>query len=134
MSDLRHIHDPVLSSLKMEGIRFFFGQNTYIYSSIHIFKGSPSPEVKWQARRKVSTFLRTRKTIYIYIYILILNYSVPRSLLNTASSHHIGSGGTDPHIFNFDAGLKKVIGLSYRSLLFCKKNHQQLLKLIHPLP
>jgi hypothetical protein len=24
MSDLRHIHDPVLSSLKMEGIRFFF--------------------------------------------------------------------------------------------------------------
>jgi hypothetical protein len=23
MSDLRHIHDPVLSSLKMEGIRFF---------------------------------------------------------------------------------------------------------------
>jgi hypothetical protein len=22
MSDLRHIHDPVLSSLKMEGIRF----------------------------------------------------------------------------------------------------------------
>jgi hypothetical protein len=27
MSDLRHIHDPVLSSLKMEGIRllFFYG-------------------------------------------------------------------------------------------------------------
>jgi hypothetical protein len=24
MSDLRHIHDPVLSSLKMEGIRFFY--------------------------------------------------------------------------------------------------------------
>jgi hypothetical protein len=24
MSDLRHIHEPVLSSLKMEGIRFFF--------------------------------------------------------------------------------------------------------------
>jgi hypothetical protein len=24
MSDLRHIHDPVLSSLKMEGIRSFF--------------------------------------------------------------------------------------------------------------
>jgi hypothetical protein len=24
MSDLRHIHDPVLSSLKMEGIRLFF--------------------------------------------------------------------------------------------------------------
>jgi hypothetical protein len=24
MSDLRHIHDPVLSTLKMEGIRFFF--------------------------------------------------------------------------------------------------------------
>jgi hypothetical protein len=24
MSDLRHIHDQVLSSLKMEGIRFFF--------------------------------------------------------------------------------------------------------------
>jgi hypothetical protein len=24
MSDLRHIHDPVLSSLKMESIRFFF--------------------------------------------------------------------------------------------------------------
>jgi hypothetical protein len=23
MSDLRHIHDPVLSSLKMEGLRFF---------------------------------------------------------------------------------------------------------------
>jgi hypothetical protein len=23
MNDLRHIHDPVLSSLKMEGIRFF---------------------------------------------------------------------------------------------------------------
>jgi hypothetical protein len=23
MSDLRYIHDPVLSSLKMEGIRFF---------------------------------------------------------------------------------------------------------------
>jgi hypothetical protein len=23
MSDLRHIYDPVLSSLKMEGIRFF---------------------------------------------------------------------------------------------------------------
>jgi hypothetical protein len=23
MSDLRHIHDPVLSSLKMEGIIFF---------------------------------------------------------------------------------------------------------------
>jgi hypothetical protein len=24
MSDLRHIHDPVLSSLKMEGIRLLF--------------------------------------------------------------------------------------------------------------
>jgi hypothetical protein len=24
MSNLRHIHDPVLSSLKMEGIGFFF--------------------------------------------------------------------------------------------------------------
>jgi hypothetical protein len=24
LSDLRHIHDPVLSSLKMEGIRFLF--------------------------------------------------------------------------------------------------------------
>jgi hypothetical protein len=24
MSDLRHIHEPVLSSLKMKGIRFFF--------------------------------------------------------------------------------------------------------------
>jgi hypothetical protein len=24
MSDLRHIHDPVLSSLKMDGIRLFF--------------------------------------------------------------------------------------------------------------
>jgi hypothetical protein len=27
MSDLRHIHDPVLSSLKMEGIRYTFFQN-----------------------------------------------------------------------------------------------------------
>jgi hypothetical protein len=24
MSDLRHIHDPILSSLKMEGIRYFY--------------------------------------------------------------------------------------------------------------
>jgi hypothetical protein len=35
MSGLRHTHDPVLSSLKMEGIRLFFfsaliGSNTYL--------------------------------------------------------------------------------------------------------
>jgi hypothetical protein len=30
MSDLRHIHDPVLSSLKMEGICFFFLENLHL--------------------------------------------------------------------------------------------------------
>jgi hypothetical protein len=32
MSDLRHIHDPVFSSLKMEGICFFL----YMLSPIHL--------------------------------------------------------------------------------------------------
>jgi hypothetical protein len=35
MSDLRHIHDPVLSSLKMEGICFFFF--FYIISDYFIY-------------------------------------------------------------------------------------------------
>jgi hypothetical protein len=29
MSDLRHIHDPVLSSLKMEGIRLLFNYSIF---------------------------------------------------------------------------------------------------------
>jgi hypothetical protein len=32
MSDLRHIHDPVLSSLKMEGIRLLFSHVTDLTS------------------------------------------------------------------------------------------------------
>jgi hypothetical protein len=31
MSDLRHIHDPVLSSLKMEGIRLFSWRSFYLH-------------------------------------------------------------------------------------------------------
>jgi hypothetical protein len=38
MSDLRHIHDPVLSSLKMEDIRYYF-----ILLSIIIFFSSYQP-------------------------------------------------------------------------------------------
>jgi hypothetical protein len=30
MSDLRHIHDPVLSSLKMKGIRLLFSDTMYL--------------------------------------------------------------------------------------------------------
>jgi hypothetical protein len=38
MSDLRHIHDPVLSSLKMESIRFFFFTICIKFSSRYVHK------------------------------------------------------------------------------------------------
>jgi hypothetical protein len=40
MSDLRHIHDPVLSSLKMEGIRFVFSIR-FLHTIIHGKRSSP---------------------------------------------------------------------------------------------
>jgi hypothetical protein len=39
MSDLRHIHDPVLSSLKMEGIRLFL---FHLIVFVHLHLGLPS--------------------------------------------------------------------------------------------
>jgi hypothetical protein len=35
MNDLRHIHDPVLSSLKMDDTRFFFSTNISTEYFIH---------------------------------------------------------------------------------------------------
>jgi hypothetical protein len=37
MSDLRHIHDPVLLSLKMEGIRLLFCQVFEVHTDSKIF-------------------------------------------------------------------------------------------------
>jgi hypothetical protein len=41
MCRLRHINDPVLSSLKMECIRFFF-----IWKLLHIFQMVPPPIIR----------------------------------------------------------------------------------------
>jgi hypothetical protein len=47
MSDLRHIHDPVLSSLKMEGIRLLLSKNV-------------------TQKRQIRRYIR-RRTVFIYL-------------------------------------------------------------------
>jgi hypothetical protein len=48
MSDLRHIHDPVLSSLKVEGIRILFFLTSSIITSLK------SRDVKQRSARRCS--------------------------------------------------------------------------------
>jgi hypothetical protein len=67
MSDLRHIHDPVLSSLKMEGIRLLFFlllAASYRFISLvsvaHIFQDTVNghkKEQRFQTVRSGSVYL-----------------------------------------------------------------------------